>query len=136
MCWLINVSQNQVWSRISSQASITPSRIGKVVFRVRYIFEMFLFLNFFHRMSISDRCETEKIRSLVEHHVPKAKLSQQHEAELTFTLPFESMDTFPGKNPAVFKTEGERERNNWNSNHCHLNWVKLRFMCFYVAGCQ
>ncbi|CAG03062.1 unnamed protein product [Tetraodon nigroviridis] len=41
-------------------------------------------------------CETEKIRSLVEHHVPKAKLSQQHEAELTFTLPFESMDTFPG----------------------------------------
>lgn len=48
-------------------------------------------------MSISDRCEPEKISSLVEHHVPKAKLSQQHEAELTFTLPFESMDTFPGK---------------------------------------
>uniref|UniRef100_A0A8C4NP10 ABC transporter domain-containing protein n=1 Tax=Dicentrarchus labrax TaxID=13489 RepID=A0A8C4NP10_DICLA len=33
---------------------------------------------------------------LVKQHVPKAKLSRQHEAELTFTLPFESMDTFPG----------------------------------------
>lgn len=59
-------------------------------------------------MSISDRCETEKISSLVEHHVPKAKLSQQHEAELTFTLPFESMDTFPGKNQTVFMRAGER----------------------------
>lgn len=47
-------------------------------------------------MSISDRCETDKIGSLVERHVPKATLSQQQEAELTFTLPFESMDTFPG----------------------------------------
>lgn len=70
------------------------------------MFEMFGF--FFYRMSISDRCETEKISSLVEHHVPKAKLSQQHEAELTFTLPFESMDTFPGKNQTVFMREGER----------------------------
>ncbi|XP_056911569.1 ATP-binding cassette sub-family A member 5 isoform X2 [Takifugu flavidus] len=48
------------------------------------------------RMSISGRCETEKITSLVKRHVAKAKLTQQHEAELTFTLPFESMDTFPG----------------------------------------
>lgn len=63
----------------------------------------------FHRMSISDRCEPEKISSLVEHHVPKAKLSQQHEAELTFTLPFESMDTFPGKS----QTSVTRERNNF-----------------------
>lgn len=57
-------------------------------------------------MSISDRCETERISSLVEHHVPKAKLSQQHEAELTFTLPFESMDTFPGETQAVFVRGG------------------------------
>lgn len=70
------------------------------------MFEMFGF--FVYRMSISDRCETEKISSLVERHVPKAKLSQQHEAELTFTLPFESMDTFPGKNQTVFMREGER----------------------------
>ncbi|CAN9508853.1 unnamed protein product [Ophioblennius macclurei] len=48
------------------------------------------------RMSISERCDAEKIASLVKQHVPKAKLSRQHEAELTFTLPFESMDTFPG----------------------------------------
>lgn len=48
-------------------------------------------------MSINERCDAEKITSLVKQHVPKAKLSRQHEAELTFTLPFESMDTFPGK---------------------------------------
>uniref|UniRef100_A0A3Q3GZ83 ATP-binding cassette, sub-family A (ABC1), member 5 n=1 Tax=Labrus bergylta TaxID=56723 RepID=A0A3Q3GZ83_9LABR len=45
-------------------------------------------------MSISERCEADKVTSLVEHHVPKATLSRQHDAELTFTLPFESMDTF------------------------------------------
>ncbi|XP_017295532.1 ATP-binding cassette sub-family A member 5 isoform X2 [Kryptolebias marmoratus] len=48
------------------------------------------------RMSISEGCDAEKVSSLIQHHVPKAKLSCQHEAELTFTLPFESMDTFPG----------------------------------------
>ncbi|XP_005743441.1 cholesterol transporter ABCA5 isoform X2 [Pundamilia nyererei] len=48
------------------------------------------------RMSISEACDAENITSLVKQHVPKAKLSRQHEAELTFTLPFESMDTFPG----------------------------------------
>lgn len=63
----------------------------------------------FYRMSISDRCETEKITSLVKHHVAKAKLTQQHEAELTFTLPFESMDTFPGRNQTVLRRERERE---------------------------
>ncbi|XP_068610443.1 cholesterol transporter ABCA5 [Brachionichthys hirsutus] len=48
------------------------------------------------RMSVSDLCEAEKITALVTQHVPKAKLSRQHKAELTFTLPFENMDTFPG----------------------------------------
>uniref|UniRef100_A0A665WQS7 Cholesterol transporter ABCA5 n=1 Tax=Echeneis naucrates TaxID=173247 RepID=A0A665WQS7_ECHNA len=43
------------------------------------------------RMSINNGCEAEKITSLVKQHVPKAKLSRQHEAELTFTLPFESL---------------------------------------------
>lgn len=52
---------------------------------------------FFYRMSINKEGEAEKITSLVKRHAPKAKLSQQHEAELTFTLPFESMDTFAGK---------------------------------------
>ncbi|KAM4524848.1 cholesterol transporter ABCA5 [Odontesthes bonariensis] len=48
------------------------------------------------RMSIGERCDAEKVASLVEQHVAKAKLSRQHETELTFTLPFESMDMFPG----------------------------------------
>ncbi|XP_037610037.1 ATP-binding cassette sub-family A member 5 isoform X1 [Sebastes umbrosus] len=48
------------------------------------------------RMSINEGCEAENITSLVNQHVPKAKLSRQHEAELTFTLPFEGMDTFSG----------------------------------------
>ncbi|CAL8282577.1 unnamed protein product [Merluccius merluccius] len=48
------------------------------------------------RMSVSEGCKTENITLLVKQHVPKAKLSRQQDTELTFTLPFESMDTFPG----------------------------------------
>ncbi|XP_061563619.1 ATP-binding cassette sub-family A member 5 isoform X1 [Cololabis saira] len=48
------------------------------------------------RMSIGEGCDAEKMSALVQHHVPKAQLSRQHEAELTFTLPFESMNTFSG----------------------------------------
>ncbi|TKS89342.1 ATP-binding cassette sub-family A member 5 [Collichthys lucidus] len=47
-------------------------------------------------MSINESCDAQRISSLVQQHVPKAKLSRQHEAELTFTLPFENMDMFPG----------------------------------------
>lgn len=53
-------------------------------------------------MSINERCEAEKISSLVQQHVPKAKLARQHEAELTFTLPFESMDTFSGQTLGLY----------------------------------
>uniref|UniRef100_A0A8C2JIP0 Cholesterol transporter ABCA5 n=1 Tax=Cyprinus carpio TaxID=7962 RepID=A0A8C2JIP0_CYPCA len=48
------------------------------------------------RMSVTEGWEVENITSLVKQHVPKAQLSRKQEAELTFTLPFESMDTFPG----------------------------------------
>lgn len=48
------------------------------------------------RMSLSEGCEADCIASLVKQHVPKAQLSRQQEAELTFTLPFESMETFSG----------------------------------------
>lgn len=48
------------------------------------------------RMSISETCDADKVSSVVQSHVPKAELSRRHESELTFTLPFESMDTFPG----------------------------------------
>ncbi|XP_051523349.1 cholesterol transporter ABCA5-like isoform X1 [Myxocyprinus asiaticus] len=48
------------------------------------------------RMSVAECCEVEHITSLVKQHVSKAQLSRQQEAVLTFTLPFESMDTFPG----------------------------------------
>ncbi|XP_054898455.1 ATP-binding cassette sub-family A member 5 [Poeciliopsis prolifica] len=48
------------------------------------------------RMSITEGCDTEKVASLMKQHVPKAKLSRQHDTELTFTLPFESMNTFSG----------------------------------------
>lgn len=49
------------------------------------------------RMSISEGCDTEKVTSLLKQHVPNAKLSRQQDAELTFTLPFESMNTFSGQ---------------------------------------
>lgn len=48
-------------------------------------------------MSVSEGCDAEQITLLVKQHVPKANLSRQHDVELNFTLPFESMDTFPGE---------------------------------------
>uniref|UniRef100_A0A3P8UFW8 ATP binding cassette subfamily A member 5 n=1 Tax=Cynoglossus semilaevis TaxID=244447 RepID=A0A3P8UFW8_CYNSE len=47
-------------------------------------------------MSVSETCEAEKITSLVKRHVPKVQVSQHHETELTFMVPFESMEAFPG----------------------------------------
>uniref|UniRef100_A0A3Q2E3Z0 ATP-binding cassette, sub-family A (ABC1), member 5 n=1 Tax=Cyprinodon variegatus TaxID=28743 RepID=A0A3Q2E3Z0_CYPVA len=49
----------------------------------------------YHLMSIAEGCDAEKVASLVKQHVPKATLCRQHDAELTFTLPFEGMNTFP-----------------------------------------
>jgi len=48
-------------------------------------------------MSVSESCKVESVTLLVNQHVPKAKLSRQQDTELTFTLPFENVDTFPGK---------------------------------------
>uniref|UniRef100_A0A6Q2X408 ABC transporter domain-containing protein n=1 Tax=Esox lucius TaxID=8010 RepID=A0A6Q2X408_ESOLU len=48
------------------------------------------------RMSVGGGYDAGGVTSLVKHHVPKAQLSRQQEAELTFTLPFESMDSFSG----------------------------------------
>lgn len=48
-------------------------------------------------MSVSEGCKAETIILLVEQHVTNAKLSRQQDTELTFMLPFESMDTFSGK---------------------------------------
>ncbi|XP_066560548.1 cholesterol transporter ABCA5 [Amia ocellicauda] len=48
------------------------------------------------RMSVNEACEADRVTLLVKQHVFKAQLSRQQEAELTYTLPFESMDTFPG----------------------------------------
>uniref|UniRef100_A0A8C2GS36 ATP binding cassette subfamily A member 5 n=1 Tax=Cyprinus carpio TaxID=7962 RepID=A0A8C2GS36_CYPCA len=86
------VSRHQVWSLLKSR------RAGRVtVLSTHYMDEADILAGTFiilHFSSIS--CEVENITSLVKQHVPKAQLSRKQEAELTFTLPFESMDTFPG----------------------------------------
>ncbi|XP_033897219.1 cholesterol transporter ABCA5 isoform X1 [Acipenser ruthenus] len=48
------------------------------------------------RMSVNESCDTDRVTSLIRQHVSKAQLSRQQEAELTYTLPFENMDTFSG----------------------------------------
>lgn len=58
---------------------------------------------------MSETCEAEKITSLVKRHVPKVQVSQHHETELTFMVPFESMDAFPGLRPNnTFKQAAHR----------------------------
>ncbi|MGH0133372.1 UNVERIFIED_CONTAM: hypothetical protein FKN15_052353 [Acipenser sinensis] len=48
------------------------------------------------RMSVTESCDTDHMTSLIKQHISKAQLSRQQEAELTYTLPFENMDTFSG----------------------------------------
>ncbi|XP_035262804.1 ATP-binding cassette sub-family A member 5 [Anguilla anguilla] len=48
------------------------------------------------RMSVTEASEVERITALVKQHIAKAQLSRQQEAELMYTLPFESMDMFSG----------------------------------------
>ena len=55
-------------------------------------------------MSVGEGCAADAVTSLVKEHVPKAQLSRQQEAELTFTLPFESMDTFSGQITGITHT--------------------------------
>ncbi|XP_040186089.1 ABC-type organic anion transporter ABCA8-like [Rana temporaria] len=47
------------------------------------------------RMQVTPSCDTEAITSLIKQHVPNAKLSTQNVEDLTFTLPFLNMDSFP-----------------------------------------
>ncbi|XP_061088077.1 ATP-binding cassette sub-family A member 5 isoform X2 [Conger conger] len=48
------------------------------------------------RMSVAEANEVDRITALVKQHIATAQLSRQQEAELTYTLPFESMDMFSG----------------------------------------
>ncbi|XP_057682119.1 ATP-binding cassette sub-family A member 5 isoform X2 [Corythoichthys intestinalis] len=46
------------------------------------------------RMSVGPRCDAGHISALVQRHVPRARMTRRQEAELTFTLPFDSRETF------------------------------------------
>uniref|UniRef100_A0A6P5LJ15 ATP-binding cassette sub-family A member 9-like n=1 Tax=Phascolarctos cinereus TaxID=38626 RepID=A0A6P5LJ15_PHACI len=43
----------------------------------------------------NENCDSETITSLVKHHIPDAKLREESEEKLVYTLPFERMDKFP-----------------------------------------
>ncbi|XP_073435874.1 ABC-type organic anion transporter ABCA8-like [Dendrobates tinctorius] len=47
------------------------------------------------RMQVSPSCNLDAITSLVQEHVSSAKISAQNVEALTFTLPFDKMDSFP-----------------------------------------
>ncbi|XP_077359542.1 cholesterol transporter ABCA5 [Festucalex cinctus] len=47
-------------------------------------------------MSVGERCDADEISSLVRRHLPNARLTRRQEAELKFTLPFESVHAFAG----------------------------------------
>lgn len=59
------------------------------------------------RISVTENCDAEKISSLVQFHVPKAKLRQQLEAELTYMLPFENMSMLPGEALVILYAEDQ-----------------------------
>ncbi|XP_069808885.1 ABC-type organic anion transporter ABCA8-like [Dendropsophus ebraccatus] len=56
------------------------------------------------RMQVSPSCNPDVITSVIQEHVSSAKLSTQNVEDLTFTLPFDQMDSFP----ALFSHLDER----------------------------
>ncbi|XP_053563281.1 ABC-type organic anion transporter ABCA8 [Bombina bombina] len=46
------------------------------------------------RMRVSQSCDHEHITSLIKQHICTAKFTARNEEELTYTLPFENMDSF------------------------------------------
>ncbi|XP_036612210.1 ATP-binding cassette sub-family A member 9-like isoform X2 [Trichosurus vulpecula] len=50
-----------------------------------------------YRLSLhkNEHCDSETITSLVKHHIPDAKLREESEEKLVYTLPFERTDKFP-----------------------------------------
>ncbi|XP_053563240.1 ABC-type organic anion transporter ABCA8 isoform X2 [Bombina bombina] len=48
------------------------------------------------RMRVSRSCDHEHITSLIKQHISTAKFTARNEEELTYTLPFENMDSFSG----------------------------------------
>ncbi|XP_078510413.1 ABC-type organic anion transporter ABCA8-like [Lissotriton helveticus] len=47
------------------------------------------------RMHVTDSCNAGDITSVVKYHIPSGRLSRQHEQEMIYTLPFDSIDSFP-----------------------------------------
>ncbi|XP_069808346.1 ATP-binding cassette sub-family A member 9-like isoform X2 [Dendropsophus ebraccatus] len=56
------------------------------------------------RMQVSPSCNPDTITSLVQEHVSSAKLTNRNVEDLSFTLPFDQMDSFP----ALFSHLDER----------------------------
>ncbi|XP_061471616.1 ABC-type organic anion transporter ABCA8-like isoform X2 [Rhineura floridana] len=47
------------------------------------------------RMHVNEFCDPERTTSLVKQYIPAAKLSEEHENELSYTLPLENVNKFP-----------------------------------------
>ncbi|KAM9716481.1 LOW QUALITY PROTEIN: cholesterol transporter ABCA5 [Menidia menidia] len=48
------------------------------------------------RMSVSERCDAVAVATVVGRHVDRARLTQQNQQELTFSLPLQTSHAFPG----------------------------------------
>ncbi|XP_071968674.1 ATP-binding cassette sub-family A member 9-like isoform X3 [Engystomops pustulosus] len=46
------------------------------------------------RMQVSPSCDPEQVTSIVKQHIPRATQSTQSDQQITYTLPFENMDSF------------------------------------------
>ena len=53
-----------------------------------------LFLNI--SLHLNETCDPDSVTSIVKHHIPDAKLTAQSEDKLTYILPLERTNKFPG----------------------------------------
>ncbi|KAM9296612.1 ATP-binding cassette sub-family A member 9-like [Gastrophryne carolinensis] len=61
-------------------------------------------IGYYLKMQMTPSCDTEAITLLIKQHIASAKLSTQHNEDLTFILPFDYVDCFP----ALFSDLDER----------------------------
>ena len=74
----------------------------------------------------NETCDPEKITSLINHHIPDAKLKTESKEKLVYTLPAERTNEFPGN---LVPVQGD-ELGNKCSHRCysfHMWWIWVLF---------
>ncbi|XP_028935995.1 ATP-binding cassette sub-family A member 9-like [Ornithorhynchus anatinus] len=94
---------NHIHSSDDSFEPVSPEFHGKEAIRIKNIKKEYKkkagkveALQAFASLHVNETCNSERITSLIQQHIPDAKLAGRSEEKLVYTLPLERTDKFPG----------------------------------------